>query len=135
MMTTVLAIDPGREKCGLAIVSSNGLIHKDIIIRGNIITVTEYLINEIPVDRIIVGNGTGGKKLADEIHKRLRTPVDLVDETMSSCRARVRYLDENPPKGIRRLIPRGLVSPDRPYDDYVACILAEEYLGSVISDQ
>ena len=55
--------------------------------------------------------------------------VTLVDEHRSTEEARRRYFVDNPPSGWRRLMPRGLLTPPVPYDDYVAIILAERYLA------
>ena len=74
-------------------------------------------------------NIAGGGKLAEALRTAIpKISVKLVDEKFSSTRARARFFQENPPRGIRRLIPRGLLTPERPYDDYVALILAEDYL-------
>ena len=37
-------------------------------------------------------------------------------------------MDEHRPKGIARLIPKGMRTPPEPIDDYAAVILAERYL-------
>ena len=129
-MSTILSIDPGREKCGVAVVTDKAVLHKEIVPRENITHTAAALSAEHSVDKIIIGNGTGADSLLEDLHAAVVTrSVELVDETLSSRRARARFLEENPPKGIRRLIPRGLLTPDRPYDDYVALILAEDYLN------
>lgn len=128
-MITVLAIDPGSEKCGIAVVSDSGVHTKAVVPRNEITHTVPPLLDAHRVDRIIIGNGTGGFELASELEAlALAVPVELVNETRSSERARSRFFVENPPRGLRRLIPRGLLTPSHPYDDYVALILGEEYL-------
>lgn len=127
-MTTVLSIDPGREKCGLALVSHDGVALRMIVPRREVVASVVRLVSDHRVDRIIVGNGTGGKDLAESLASGTSMRIDLVDERHSSERARARYFRENPPRGLRRLIPLGLQTPPQPYDDYVAVILAEDYL-------
>jgi hypothetical protein len=51
-----------------------------------------------------------------------------VDEHLSSVEARSRYLDDHKPRGIARLIPKGMRTPPEPIDDYAAVVLAERYL-------
>jgi RNase H-fold protein (predicted Holliday junction resolvase) len=127
---TILSIDPGREKCGLAVVTAESVLHKEITSRDDLVRVAGSLTAEHRPDEIIIGGGTGGKALADELRRLIsEIPIRIVDESFSTQRARARFFKDNPPRGIRRLIPRGLLTPDRPYDDYVALILAEEYLG------
>jgi len=128
-MRTVLAIDPGREKCGLALVTDKGVLHKEVVPREDVSLIVAHIAAERPVDKIIIGSGTGGGRLAEDLRASAAIPIELVDETLSSRRARDRFFKDNPPRGIRRLIPRGLLTPDRPYDDYVAIILAEDYLS------
>jgi len=128
-MTTVLAIDPGREKCGLAVVGHAGVLHRHVLAPEHIPDVIPTLIASHRVDQIIIGAGTGGSALASDLCELVDPiPVELVDETLSTHRAKARFFQENPPRGLLRLIPRGLLVPHKPYDDYVAVILAEEYL-------
>ena len=77
---------------------------------------------------IVVGNGTAASQTLDAAKRLGVARVKLVDEKFSSLLARKRYFRENPPRGLRRLIPVSLQTPGRPYDDYVAVILAERYL-------
>jgi RNase H-fold protein (predicted Holliday junction resolvase) len=129
-MRTVLAIDPGRGKCGLAVVTDQGIVHKSVVSRADVVRTAAELAASHPVDAVIVGNGTGGGALADELRGDASIDsIELVDEALSTRRARSRYFEDNPPRGMRRLIPRGLLTPAVPYDDYVAVILAEDYLS------
>jgi hypothetical protein len=81
-------------------------------------------------DRMLVGNGTGSAQFIKELCACISDiPVEPVDEKYSSERARKAYLKANPAKGIRRFIPASLLYPDRPYDDYVAVILARDYFN------
>lgn len=127
-MKTILAVDPGHAKCGVAVVNHTARLHMAVVSRGEAAMAVSRLAAEYSVDEIVVGNGTGGENLAREIESVSDIPIHLVDEALSTRRARVRFFSENPPGGIRRLIPRGLLTPDRPIDDFVALILAEEFL-------
>ena len=61
--------------------------------------------------------------LSFSLNKHLNPVSNLFD------RARLmRFLRAHPERGWKRLLPPGLRSPDRPYDDFVAVILAERYL-------
>jgi hypothetical protein len=50
-----------------------------------------------------------------------------VDESHTSEQARRRYVNEKPAHGWRRLLPKALRTPETPYDDYVAILLAERW--------
>ncbi|MHB0912603.1 MAG: hypothetical protein ACYC2Y_04065 [Armatimonadota bacterium] len=120
----VLAIDPGSAKCGLAVVADR-VLYREIVEREHVLQAVRTLAPN--VDRVIIGNGTGSVGLIEGL-RAAGIETEQVDEAFSSEKARRRFLRENPPQGLRRLIPGWLRVPDRPYDDYVAVILAEEYL-------
>lgn len=128
-MRTVLAIDPGSEKCGLAVVTEDDVLVRAVHPRHTVIGVARDLATGYSVDAIVVGNGTGSSKLVDELRASLSSiPLRVVDESGTTLRARAKFFEENPPRGFLRFIPRGLLTPPRPYDDFVAQILAERYL-------
>jgi len=127
-MKTILAIDPGRDKCGIAVIDGGAVLHMSVVPRKHAASAVESLCARFSPQAIIIGNGTGSSFLADELGSKSDVPIEIVGEAYSTQKARSRYFRDNPPRGLRRLIPRGLLTPPRPYDDYVALILAEEYL-------
>ncbi len=125
----MLAVDPGRSKCGLAIVSSSGLLmHREIVETPLAASrCAELAEKHVPV-AIVVGDGTGSSNIVRSLRDQsLGIPLQLIHERSSSENARARFLHENPPVGLARLVPRGLRSPDRAYDDVTATILAEKW--------
>jgi RNase H-fold protein (predicted Holliday junction resolvase) len=125
----VLAIDPGSAKCGIAVVgrdevvSFRGVILTEVLIEKSLELVADY-----HPEAVIIGGGTGSKPLIRMLRERIRSvPVVVVDESYTSEQARARFVAENPARGLQRLLPRSLRSPDRPYDDYVAVVLAERF--------
>ena len=136
MNLTILSVDPGRAKCGVAIVSGPSpvyCLHKCVVESLRLTLEVGELLTRFPdVALIIVGSGTGGATLRKALQSTFpEIPAQPIDEHRSSERARVRYLEQNIPYGWRRLIPPTMRTPDRPYDDYVAVILAEDYFASV----
>ncbi len=128
---TVLAIDPGSCKCGVAVVRGGvgvTVLHRAVLPTERISDALQRLCAEHQPDIILLGNGTTAKNVA-ETASRLGLELSLVDETLTSVAARKRYFTENPPRGLRRLIPTSMQTPSEPYDDYVAIILAERYLA------
>lgn len=126
----IIAIDPGQEKCGLALLRFTGeVVFQDVVARHRLAEEVRRLHQAHHPRVIVVGDRTGAREvvpLLEELH--LATPVQLVDEHRSSEEGRRRYFAANPPRGWRRLLPRGLLTPGRPHDDYVAIILGERYL-------
>ena len=130
-VSTVLAIDPGRDKCGLAVVRSDGsVLHKAVVPTAELVGTVEKLLEDYDVERLVLGDRTAAKDVCRALGERIRLTAVLVDEHRSTEQGRRRYLRDNPPRGWRRLLPMGLRTPPRPYDDYVAVIIAERYLAS-----
>lgn len=128
---TVLAIDPGSVKCGLAVVSSPPLTRLQMLVvdRERLTVEIGACLRAFPaIGRILMGSGTGGHALRRAVQDTFPLLVcETVDEHGSSERARRRFVREIPPRGLRRLLPPGLRVPERPYDDFVALLLAEEH--------
>jgi RNase H-fold protein (predicted Holliday junction resolvase) len=134
MDKTVLAIDPGSSKCGMALVRRDAQGKLNLLWRA--ITPTEDLISKVheafaveAFSLIIIGSGTSSKGAIKEIREELPGMGLLaVDEKDSSEKARERYWVYNPRRGIRRLYPASMQEPPEPVDDFAALILAERVL-------
>ena len=124
----VLAVDPGREKCGVAVYGPGGSIVRRVVGLEALRDLVAQWIQTYGIEGVVVGDGTGSKHVFDLL-SGLQTPVTLVAERGSTLAARRRYFRDHPPCGWRRLLPVSLLVPPQPYDDYAAEILAEQYLG------
>ncbi len=126
----VLAVDPGREKCGIAVVRPDGaVLIQEIIPAAALEARARDLARTHRIGIIVVGDRTGADAALTALESALPDiQTAAVDEHRSSEEARKLYFREHPPRGWRRLIPLGLQTPPRPCDDYVAVILARRYL-------
>jgi RNase H-fold protein (predicted Holliday junction resolvase) len=127
----ILGIDPGTRKCGYAVVTGVGRTPLDLGI-----VPTERLGESLrallachPIRAVALGGGTHADTVG-KIVAELGLPVSIVDERETTLLARERYFRANPPRGWRRLIPRGMLLPPRPIDDYAALLIAERLLAS-----
>jgi RNase H-fold protein (predicted Holliday junction resolvase) len=128
MKNTILSIDPGREKCGVAVVSRSGILAKQVVATTNLLTEIGKLCDCYPVDVIIMGNGTTSKTMQIQIKDAFPDlPLQICDEYRTTDAAKIRYWQENPPHGWKRLLPTTMQVPPDPVDDYAAVILAERY--------
>ncbi len=92
------------------------------------LAVAEVLRRRPEITQMLIGGGTNSATLRRAVAQSLpQIPLLVVDEHNTSARARERFLRENPAYGWRRLLPNGLRSPETPYDDYAALMLAEDY--------
>ena len=123
----VLAVDPGREKCGAAVCDAEGVITHRVVPTSEVAGLVETWTSEYGVDVVLVGNRTGGKRVFDLI-RGLPVAVCMAEEAETTLQARHRYFRDHPPKGWRKLLPLSLQIPPEPYDDYAAAVIGERYL-------
>jgi RNase H-fold protein (predicted Holliday junction resolvase) len=126
----ILGLDPGRDKCGIAVINSQKtVIYHQVIDSAKAIATIKQLAHKYAIDLIVIGDGTTSKAWQQQLESNLLDlSVTTVNETNSTLEARDRYWIMYPPQGLQRLIPQGLRTPPRPVDDLVAIILIERYL-------
>jgi RNase H-fold protein (predicted Holliday junction resolvase) len=126
-----LGFDPGKDKCGLAVMNAElKLYYHQVIPSNQAILTLQSLTKQFPIKSLIMGNQTTSKAWESQLKSQLSSsiPIIKVDERYSSLEARDRYWQMYPPQGLTRLIPQGMRNPPRPVDDIVAIILIERYL-------
>ena len=130
MTKLYLGVDPGRSKTGLAFVDGAGKIVKLHIAESQNIDneIVEFIKNSCPV-HIVLGNGTNSRNIGESVKGVLPDVlVAVVEEAHSTEEARALYWQENPPKGLKKLIPLGMLVPPVPLDAYAAVILVRRFL-------
>ncbi|PZD74850.1 Putative pre-16S rRNA nuclease [Acaryochloris thomasi RCC1774] len=129
--SVIVGFDPGREKCGVAVMGLNRTLYLHEVVRSEVAIATlNTLCTQYSVPLIVLGNQTTSKEWQQRLESLPPTIVP-VDERYSTLEARDRYWQMYPPRGLSRLWPQGLRTPPRPIDDLVAIILIERYLESV----
>ena len=123
MSGAVLAVDPGREKCGVAVLAADGTVLLQEVVPTAQLAATAARLIHTYAPTVIMGNGTTSAAARARIEE-LGTEVTL--DT-----AKAAYWTAHPPRGWRRLMPRGMLVPPVPVDDFVAVILAQRYLTEV----
>ena len=131
MTRWIVAVDPGREKCGYAVFDGVQLVKKDVVARSDIMDQIRPWLRYQSV--LVVGDRTGSKKFVSEFKEKfaiLKMEIVSIDEHLTSQEGKDRYWRENPARGFYKLVPKGLRVPPVPIDDHVAVILAERYFQS-----
>jgi RNase H-fold protein (predicted Holliday junction resolvase) len=130
----ILGIDPGTRKCGYAVLTKPGEAPATIGIvdAGSLAGMVTELLMQYPIEAIALGSGTNAPPLAAQI-AGCGVPVHIVDERETTLRARARYFDDHPPRGWKRWVPRGMLLPPRPIDDYAALLIAERFVAAATS--
>ena len=125
--------DPGKDKCGIAIVTLEGNpIRHEVIASDTVIATLQSWMQTHSIKSLILGDQTGSKQWRSRIIKALpNIQIITIDERFSSQQARDRYWKMYPAQGLQKLVPLGMRTPPRPIDDIVAIILVERYLASL----
>lgn len=128
----ILGFDPGRDKCGLAVVGlDRQLYYHQVVTADAAIATILTLQQKFPISLIVMGDQTTAKQWKQQLNEKLPDPgnIVLVDERYSSLEARDRYWQMYPPQGVYRLLPKSFRNPPRVIDDIVAILLIERYLN------
>ncbi len=130
-MTKVISIDPGKSKCGLTVADlTEKKVYEALVIKSSLLF--DYLKKECKKDnklKIIIGNGTSSKNFLKSLNE-LVTDVIIAGEKNSSYRAKQRYFDIFPLKGIKSFFPREIFILNKNLDALAALIILEDYYGT-----
>jgi RNase H-fold protein (predicted Holliday junction resolvase) len=125
-----LGFDPGKDKCGVAVVDQTGVaLYHEVLPSDTLLEQLPALCTQWQVLQVVMGDRTTAKQWQKKLTQALpNTPITLVDEHYSTLAARDLYWEMYPPQGFQRLMPQGMRLPPRPIDDLVAIILVRRYL-------
>ena len=124
----VMGIDPGRDKCGLAVLSTAGDIKfQRVVATDELADTIKILSAQFELSTVILGDGTTHKSAAQKLSDAGLT-FQLVDEKHTTEEARRLYWKKNPPTGWRRFLPTSMQVPPEPVDALVAEILVRRFL-------
>ena len=127
-MARVIAIDPGKSKCGLVLAEiSEKKVYKAIILKSELLE--NYLRNLITVEdieQIIIGNGTTSREIKEKLHF-FKKEIITFEEKNTTYRAKARYFELFPITGLKFLIPREIFILNKNLDAISALIILEDY--------
>jgi RNase H-fold protein (predicted Holliday junction resolvase) len=124
----ILGIDPGTRKCGYALVVTAGAtpLELGIVPTERLGETARDLATRYAIRAIALGGGTNATPVRAAL-EGLAIPIAIVDERETTLLARRRYFAAHPPRGWRRLVPRGMLLPPCPIDDFAAVLIAERH--------
>lgn len=127
----VIGVDPGRTKCGLAVIYEDGQrVSLEVVPTLAIAQRLREQIEAGDIAAICVGHATTSDKVVELCRGSWpHIPVAVVDESNTTLQARRRYYRDHPPKGLMRLVPLGLLVPKEPLDGYAALLIVERFLA------
>lgn len=136
MAKRLLGFDPGRDKCGIAVMTlPDTVLYHSVVATTEVERTIAELLQTYQPQRVVLGNQTLSKQWRERLREQCpqMIPITLVDERNSTLEARDRYWQMYPPRGLQRLIPQGMRVPPCPVDDIVAILLIERYCASCLT--
>lgn len=133
----IFAIDPGKDKTGVALVEEDGsLIEKKVVPTKHFEEAIAPMVTGKLISACVMGNGTRHQVMEKRMNQFLKdhdmlVSVTLVDEKYTTEMGEQWYWKDHPARGLARLIPKGMRTVPVPIDDYVAWIIGCIYLGIV----
>ena len=127
-MLKVLSIDPGKSKCGLVLAEiSEKKVYKAIILKSELIGDYVKNLNTIEdISKIIIGNGTTSQEIKEKLNI-FKKKIITFEEKNTTFRAKARYFELFPIKGLQFLVPREVFILNKNLDAISALIVLEDY--------
>jgi len=127
-MSRVITIDPGKSKCGLVLAGiSEKKIYKAIILKSELLEkYVRNLITTEDISQIIIGNGTTSREIREKLYF-FKKEILTFEEKNTTFRAKARYFELFPIKGLKFLIPREVFLINKNLDAISALIILEDY--------
>ena len=127
-MSRVITIDPGKSKCGLVLAEiSEKKVYKAIILKSDLLVDYVSNLNTFEnISQIIIGNGTTSGVIREKLDF-LKKEIITYEEKNTTFRAKSRYFELFPIKGLKFLIPREEFILNKNLDVISALIILEDY--------
>ena len=127
-MPKVIAIDPGRSKCGLVLAEiSEKKVYKAIIVKSELLeNYVRNLITAEDISQIIIGNGTTSREIGGKLNFFKKEFITF-EEKNTTFRAKARYFELFPISGLKFLMPREVFILNKNLDAISALIILEDY--------
>ena len=127
-MSRVIAIDPGISKCGLTIADlKEKKVYEALVIKSNLLL--KFLKKNYQKENnleFLIGNGTSSKNYVKEL-RYLFPKLIIAEEKNSTYRAKQRYFEIFPLKGIKCFLPREIFILNKNLDALAALIIMEDF--------
>ena len=127
-MLRVLCIDPGKYKCGVILAEiSEKKVYRAIIVKSE--SLGDYvrnLNNVEDISKVIIGNGTKSNEIIQKLDF-FKKDIIIFEEKNTTFRAKARYFQLFPIRGLKFLIPREIFILNKNLDAISALIILEDY--------
>jgi len=127
-MPRVITIDPGKSKCGIVLAEiSEKKVYEAIILKSELLgNYVRNLITAEEISQIIIGNGTTNREIREKLDF-FKKEIITFEEKNTTFRAKARYFELFPIRGLKFLIPREVFILNKNLDAISALIILEDY--------
>ena len=127
-MFKIISIDPGKCKCGLVLAEiSEKKVYKAIVLKSELLEDYVRNLNSVEhISKIIIGNGTTSREIKDKL-KFFKKEIITFEEKNTTYRAKSRYFELFPIRGLKFLIPKEVFILNKNLDAISALIILEDY--------
>tara|TARA_B100000282_G_scaffold257196_1_gene203938 strand:- start:43 stop:480 length:438 start_codon:yes stop_codon:yes gene_type:complete len=127
-MSRVISIDPGKSKCGFVLAEIfEKKVYDALVIKSELLEdYIKNLNNFEDISKIIIGNGTTSNETIKKLNF-FKKEIITFEEKNTTFRAKERYFELFPIKGLKSLIPREIFILNKNLDAISALIILEDY--------
>lgn len=127
-MSKIIAIDPGLFKCGVIVADlKQKKVLKALVIQSNYLLrfVKKKYKNDENL-QVLIGNGTSSKKYINALSEIVSNLI-IAEEKNSTFRAKGRFFEIYPLKGLKNFLPREIFILNKNLDALAALVIIEDY--------
>ena len=127
-MFKIISIDPGKCKCGLVLAEiSEKKVYKAIVLKSELLEDYVRNLNTVEdISKIIIGNGTTSREIRDKLDF-FKKEIITFEEKNTTYRAKSRYFELFPIRGLKFLIPKEVFILNKNLDAISALVILEDY--------
>ena len=133
-MVKFISIDPGKSKCGLVMVDINKKkVEKAIILKTEFLPKYLKTLKSVEnISKFIIGNGTTSKENIKKLDF-IKKDLIIFEEKNSTYRAKKRFFELFPIRGLKILLPREFFIMNKNLDAISALVILEDYCNDKFS--
>ena len=127
-MIKLISIDPGKCKCGLVLADLyQKRVDQAVVLNTKFLPqYVETLNSTENISKVIIGNGTTSRQNIEKL-KFLKKELIVVEEKNTTFRAKKRYFELFPMRGLKNLLPKEIFIMNKNLDAVSALIILEDY--------
>ena len=127
-MFKLISIDPGKCKCGLVLVDFlEKKVDQAIVLNTESLPIYVKNLNASEnISKVIIGNGTTSRQNIEKLDF-IRNNLIIVEEKNTTLRAKKRYFEIFPTRGLKSFLPKEIFIMNKNLDALSALIILEDY--------